>query len=63
MTGLDVADPQPLWLSLQHTPPSVAALVGVLVVAAGVLAEVAAALVVVAAQNLIAVLARMQYEI
>ena len=22
MTGLDVAEPQPLWLSLQHTPPS-----------------------------------------
>ena len=21
MTGLDVAEPQPLWLSLQHTPP------------------------------------------
>ena len=37
MTGLDVADPQPLWLSLQHTPPSLeisAALVDVLVVVA-----------------------------
>ena len=22
MTGLDVAEPQPLWLSFQHTPPS-----------------------------------------
>ena len=22
MTGLDVAEPQPLWFSLQHTPPS-----------------------------------------
>ena len=22
MTGLVVAEPQPLWLSLQHTPPS-----------------------------------------
>ena len=22
MTGLDVAEPQPLWLSLQHIPPS-----------------------------------------
>ena len=22
MTGLDIAEPQPLWLSLQHTPPS-----------------------------------------
>ena len=21
MTGLDVAEPRPLWLSLQHTPP------------------------------------------
>ena len=48
MTGLHVAEPQPLWLSLQHTPPSLEisdtpadAAVG----AAGILVEVAAALV------------------
>ena len=55
MTGFAVAEPQPLWLSLQHTPssleisdspagaplgPAVAA-----VEAAGILVEVAAALV------------------
>ena len=51
MTGLDVADPQPLWLSLQHTPPSLeisdtpvdAALgaAGILVVAAASLVDAA----------------------
>ena len=48
MTGLDVADPQPLLLSLQHTPPSLEisdtpadAALG----APGILVEVAAAVV------------------
>ena len=48
MTGLDVADPQPLWLSLQHTPPSLEisdtpadAALG----AVGILVEAAASLV------------------
>ena len=48
MTGLDVADPQPLWLSLQHTPSSleisdtpVDAALG----AASILVEAAASLV------------------
>ena len=58
MTGLDVADPQPLWLSLQHTPPSLEisdtpadAALG----AAGTLAEVVAALVVIADSTLVLV--------
>ena len=47
MTVLLVAEPQPLWLSLRHTPPSVgiahapAEIGGTLHEAAGILAEVA----------------------
>ena len=53
MTGLAVAEPQPLWLSLQHTPPSLEisdtpadAVLG----AAGILVEAAASLVDAAAE-------------
>ena len=48
MTGLDVAEPQPLWLSLQHTPPSLgtpAHAAHAAVGAVGTLVEVAAVLV------------------
>ena len=41
MTGLHVAGPQPLWLSLQHTPPSLE----ISDTPADILVEVAAALV------------------
>ena len=36
MTGLVVAEPQPLWLSLQHTPPSLGIAAAVAHAAAGV---------------------------
>ena len=39
MTGLHVAEPQPLWFSLQHTPPSqgiAAALVEVVLSSLGI---------------------------
>ena len=45
MTGLDVAEPQPLWLSLQHTLPSLGTPAHAAVGAAGNLVEVATALV------------------
>ena len=43
MIVLHVAEPQPLWLSLQHTPPS-AGIAGSPVEVADALAEVVAAL-------------------
>ena len=36
MTGLDVAEPQPLWLSLQHTPPSLGITAALAHAAAGI---------------------------
>ena len=45
MTGLDVAEHQPLWLSLQHTPPYLGTPAHAAVGAAGTLVEVAAAFV------------------